>query len=187
MQFALLIYAASGSRAEVGPEPGGGTGGMVDYFRPFVEAGAFIAAEGLHDVDTATSVRLSGGELVLTDGPFAETKEHLLGFFLIEAVDLDSAIGWAAKMPVLRRGTVEIRPLLAASADSAKVGQRGPEPWSEPAAGAGLPVGVGGHRSHHRPPIGRPAQGQGCHPGGIRRGRSNLAPGRGAARIRVPG
>ena len=126
MQFALLIYAASGSRAEVGPEPGGAHEEWVDYFQAVREAGAFIAAEGLHDVDTATSVRLSGGELVLTDGPFAETKEHLLGFFLIEAVDLDGAIGWAAKMPVLRRGTVEIRPLLAASAVSAKVGRAWP-------------------------------------------------------------
>ena len=126
MQYALLIYNAPDTRAEVGPEPDGAFDEWVAFFEATKDAGVFIAAEGLHDVDTATSVRMSAGELLLTDGPFAETKEHLLGFYLIEAPDLDGAIGWAAKMPVLRRGTVEIRPLLPKSSTSIMVGRAWP-------------------------------------------------------------
>ena len=59
----------------------------------------------------ATTVRLSEGERLLTDGPFAETKEHLLGFYLVEAGSLDVALDWAAKMPIMRYGTVEVRPV----------------------------------------------------------------------------
>ncbi len=60
---------------------------------------------------TATTVRLDAGERLLTDGPFAETKEHLLGFYLLEADSLDVALDWAGRMPVLRYGTVEVRPV----------------------------------------------------------------------------
>jgi hypothetical protein len=111
VQYALLIYNAPDTSAEVSPIADGAYDEWVDYFQATRDAGVFLAAEGLLGVDTATTVRLSAGELMLTDGPFAETKEHLLGFFLIEAPNLDAAISWAARMPVLRRGTVEIRPL----------------------------------------------------------------------------
>jgi hypothetical protein len=123
VKYALLIYNAPDTRAEVAPEPDGAFDEWVAYFEAMREAGVFVAAEGLHGVDTATTVRKSADELLLTDGPFAETKEHLLGFYLIEAPDLDSAIGWAARMPVLRRGAVEIRPLLPTSATSLAVGR----------------------------------------------------------------
>ncbi|HEY3868440.1 MAG TPA: YciI family protein [Actinocrinis sp.] len=116
MKYALLIYNAPDTRAEVSPDEGGAYKEWVEYFREAHEAGVYVAAEGLHGVDTATTVRLSGGETVLTDGPFAETKEHLLGFYLIDVPDLDEAIKWAARMPMLRRGTVEIRPLQPVSA-----------------------------------------------------------------------
>jgi len=81
------------------------------YTRALKSAGALVALEALQEVDTATTVRLRGGERLLTDGPFVETKEYLLGFYLVEVPDLDAAIDWAARMPHIRHGTVEVRPV----------------------------------------------------------------------------
>jgi len=72
----------------------------------------YIAASPLHPVSTATSVRVREGKRVITDGPFAETREQLGGYYLIDARDLDEAIGIAARIPVARKGTIEIRPVL---------------------------------------------------------------------------
>ena len=83
----------------------------VDYTQALKDAGALLAAEQLQEVDTATTVRLRGTDRLLTDGPFIETKEHLLGFYLLEVPDLDTAIDWSARMPIVRRGTVEVRPV----------------------------------------------------------------------------
>jgi hypothetical protein len=74
--------------------------------------GQFVGANPLHPVATATSVRIREGKRLVTDGPFAETREQLGGYFLIEAKDLDEAIGVAARIPGARKGTVEIRPVL---------------------------------------------------------------------------
>jgi hypothetical protein len=74
-----------------------------------------LAALPLHPVATATSVRVRNGKQLVTDGPFAETHEQLGGFFLIEARDLDEAIGIAARIPSARKGTVEVRPVLELS------------------------------------------------------------------------
>ena len=74
-------------------------------------AGVLLGAEQLTWPDTATTIRLADGERLLTDGPFAETKEHLLGFYLLETGSLDVALDWAAKMPIMRYGTVEVRPV----------------------------------------------------------------------------
>jgi hypothetical protein len=84
----------------------------VEYTRVLKEAGVLAAAEQLRGIDTATSVRLRGGERLLTDGPFVETKEHLLGFYLLDVPDLDTAVEWASRMPIVRHGTVEVRPLV---------------------------------------------------------------------------
>ncbi len=73
--------------------------------------GQYLTAAPLHPVSTATSVRVRDGKRLVTDGPFAETREHLGGFYLIEAKDLDEAIGIAARHPGARVGTVEIRPV----------------------------------------------------------------------------
>jgi hypothetical protein len=78
-----------------GPEGGGNCG----------------AAEALQSVETATTVRVRNGRLSLTDGPFAETKEQIAGFYLIEARDLNEAIQWAAKIPPARIGGIEVRPV----------------------------------------------------------------------------
>jgi hypothetical protein len=75
-------------------------------------SGKFLAANPLHPVSTATCVRLREGKPLVTDGPFAETREHLGGYFLIDAKDLDDAISIATRIPGARKGTVEIRPIM---------------------------------------------------------------------------
>ena len=75
-------------------------------------SGKYLAANPLHPVSTATSVRVREGKSLVTDGPFAETREHLGGYFLIDAKDLDEAISIAARIPGARLGTVEIRPII---------------------------------------------------------------------------
>jgi hypothetical protein len=77
----------------------------------FRKQGLLIAAEALEPVETATSVRVRNGKVSITDGPFAETKEQLAGFYLIDATDLDQAIQVASKIPPAREGTVEVRPV----------------------------------------------------------------------------
>jgi hypothetical protein len=74
--------------------------------------GQYVIAAPLHPTSTATSVRMRDGKRLVTDGPFAETREHLGGFYLIDAKDLDEAIGIAAKHPGARVGTVEVRPVM---------------------------------------------------------------------------
>jgi hypothetical protein len=74
-------------------------------------SGVLLAAEALQPVDTATTVRVRHGKVTVTDGPFAETKEHLAGFYLIDARDLNDAIQVASKIPPAREGSVEIRPV----------------------------------------------------------------------------
>jgi len=73
--------------------------------------GRVVAAEALHPVHTATTLRLRDGALTMTDGPFAETKEQLAGFYLLDARDLNDAIQMAAKIPPAREGSVEVRPV----------------------------------------------------------------------------
>ncbi len=75
-------------------------------------SGNYISAAPLHPVSTATSVRMREGKRLVTDGPFAETREQLGGFFMIEAKDLDEAIAIAARIPGARLGTVEVRPVV---------------------------------------------------------------------------
>ena len=76
------------------------------------EAGVLIGGNALEAVSTATSVRLRGGQSELIDGPFAETKEQLGGYYLLKCKDLDEALGWAAKIPSARYGTIEVRPVM---------------------------------------------------------------------------
>jgi hypothetical protein len=80
-------------------------------------AGAWVFGGALHGPDTATVVRVSNDEVLTTDGPFAESKEHLGGFYLIEAEDLDSALAWASKVTAIVRKPIEIRPFRAVSGD----------------------------------------------------------------------
>jgi hypothetical protein len=77
--------------------------------------GQYVAANPLQPTSMATSVRIRNGKRLVTDGPFAETREQLGGYFLIEARNLDEAIGVAAKIPMVRKGTVEVRPVIEMS------------------------------------------------------------------------
>jgi hypothetical protein len=106
MRYALLFYLDPADRGGTIAE--GAYPDWVEYTRALKKNGALVGGEHLHEADTATSVRVRGDRL-LTDGPFAETKEHLLGFFLIEVPDLDAALDWAAKAPLIGFGTVEVR------------------------------------------------------------------------------
>jgi hypothetical protein len=108
MKYALLIYADPDARPEREQAPEGAIDNWVDYTRALKATGTLLAAEQLFETDTATTVR-HRGERVVTDGPFAETKEHLLGFYLIEVDDLDTALDWAARMPLIGHGSVEVR------------------------------------------------------------------------------
>jgi hypothetical protein len=75
-------------------------------------AGVILGGEGLEPSSSATTVRVRNGERVLSDGPFAETKEQLGGFYLLECDSLDEAIGWAVKIPGAATGSVEVRPVM---------------------------------------------------------------------------
>ena len=79
------------------------------------EAGQYLASSPLQPTSTATSVRVRQGKRLVTDGPFAETREQLGGYFLVDAKDLDEAIAIAARIPMARQGTVEVRPVVELS------------------------------------------------------------------------
>lgn len=78
--------------------------------REMAAAGVWVFSGRLHDPDTATVVRESGGEILTTDGPFAESKDHLGGFYIIETADLDDALGWASKVTTCIKAPIEVRP-----------------------------------------------------------------------------
>ena len=111
MRYLLLIY---GQELEEAPPDDVAAASHAAYaaFSADVKArGLFLAGEALTPTSTATTVRVVNGETVTTDGPFAETKEALGGFYLIEARDLDEAIETAAKIPAAREGSIEVRPI----------------------------------------------------------------------------
>src|SRR5690349_7427671 len=84
---------------------------VLEYREELRQSGHYITSEALQSVQTATSVRVRGGKVSITDGPFAETKEQLAGFYVIEAKNLDEAIGLAAGIPPARVGSIEVRPI----------------------------------------------------------------------------
>jgi len=86
--------------------------GHLKLTEEMAEAGVLVVSEGLADPALARWVSARDGETIASDGPFAEVKEHLAGFYLIEAGDLDEAIGWAAKVPDAQLREVEVRPVL---------------------------------------------------------------------------
>ena len=85
---------------------------VLDYREQLQASGHYIASSALQSVQMATAIRVRNGRLSVTDGPFAETREQLGGFYVIEASDLNDAIRVASKMPPARRGCIEVRPLL---------------------------------------------------------------------------
>jgi len=82
------------------------------YTQSIVQSGNFKAGDGLQPTSTATTVRVRDGKILATDGPFAETREQLGGYYLVEARDLDAAIAMAARIPGARDGSIEVRPVM---------------------------------------------------------------------------
>ena len=112
MQYLLLIYGAESTQAAMTPDEGAAyIGAYRSFTADIIASGEFKAGEALDQTSTATSVRVRDGETLLTDGPFAETREQLGGFYLVEAPDLDRAVEIASKIPTAKHGTVEVRPL----------------------------------------------------------------------------
>ena len=112
MKYALLIYSAE----DVGPQTEAEMAEEMPQWFAFTEelnqAGANLAGEALLPSSMATTVRVRDGERLTTDGPFAETKEVLGGFYIVEAADLDAALAWAEKIPSAPYGSVEVRPVM---------------------------------------------------------------------------
>ena len=113
MQYLLLIYDDERIWADLPKEESDKLfGEYMQFTAEHKQSGKVKAGEALQPVSTATTVRVRGGKTQTTDGPFAETKEQLGGFYLIEANDLDEAVKIAAKIPSARLGSIEIRPVV---------------------------------------------------------------------------
>lgn len=110
MKYMLLIYSDENVWTETEREKCYAESTEVTH--QLHEKGQFLGASPLHPIATATSVRVRDGRRIVTDGPFAETREQLGGYFLVDAKDLDEAIEIAGRIPGARKGTVEIRPIL---------------------------------------------------------------------------
>lgn len=111
-QYLCLIYSNEADRAQQTPEQGAAYIGAYRAFtQSIIESGNFVAGDALQPIATATSVRVRNGETLITDGPFAETKEQLGGYYLINAKDLDEALAIAARIPTANHGTIEVRPI----------------------------------------------------------------------------
>ena len=109
-QYMLLIY----NPVEGGPSPeemAAQHHRWNRYTEDLKDAGLLVAGDALQGVDVATTVRVREGQAQITDGPFAETKEFLAGYYLIDAPDLDTALGWAERMPNIAYGSTEVRPI----------------------------------------------------------------------------
>ena len=114
MKYLLLLYAAPTAE----PQPGTAEfdammGEYATLDQRMSGVASFLAGEGLQGIETATTLRKRAGRVETMDGPFAETREHLGGFYLIDAPDLDTALRYAAEIPAARYGSVEVRPVIA--------------------------------------------------------------------------
>jgi hypothetical protein len=113
MQYLLLIYR---NEAELGRMTADDRQKMTAEYGAFtqsiIQSGHFKAGDGLQPTTTATTVRVRDGKTLTTDGPFAETREQLGGYYLIDAKDLDTALGIAARIPGAKTGSIEVRPIM---------------------------------------------------------------------------
>jgi hypothetical protein len=105
MKYLCLVYLDENRLHELPDED------CVEYDASIRKSGHCIASEALQSVQTATTVRMRNGKMSITDGPFAETKEQLAGFYMIEARDLNEAIQIASKIPPVKVGSIEVRPI----------------------------------------------------------------------------
>jgi hypothetical protein len=113
MKYLLLIYENESAWASIlEDEKGRIYQEYMDYSKRIRKNGNYVAGEALQPVSSATTVRVRNGKTLTTDGPFAETREQLGGFFMVEAKDLDEAIKLAGGIPAVRTGSIEVRPIL---------------------------------------------------------------------------
>jgi hypothetical protein len=117
MQYLLLIYSPVDAEPDPALHPV-----WMEYTRQLQESGAMVGGDALQGLDTARTVRVRDGETLVTDGPFADTKEMLAGYYLIEVPDLDSALGWAARIPSVGFGSVEVRPVMVFDRETVESG-----------------------------------------------------------------
>jgi hypothetical protein len=117
MRYAILIYVDPATYESVSEADQQAEMGEYYALGPsFRERGWEVSGEALQPVATATTVRQRDGQFLVTDGPFAETKEHLGGFYLVDCADLDEAMEFARRVPDVRRGSIEVRPVVDFSA-----------------------------------------------------------------------
>lgn len=113
MRYLLLIYENEQALAGASEEEQGKIfQEYMSYTDQIRKSGNYVAGEALQPVSTATTVRVKGGKTLSTDGPFAETREQLGGFYMVEAKDLDEAIALGARIPAARTGSIEVRPIM---------------------------------------------------------------------------
>lgn len=116
MQYLLVLYAAeSGWSDMTKAQQEQGMAAYGAYTEALKKAGALVGSNRLQPVSTATTVRVANGKSQVLDGPYADSKEQLGGYYLIDAPDLDAALSWAARCPTAGHGAVEVRPIWAMS------------------------------------------------------------------------
>jgi hypothetical protein len=113
MKFMLVLWGDEGQWADMSEEEGAAEmAAWEDYSAQLIAAGAMVSGEGLQPSATSKTLRFENGDRVVTDGPYAETKEQLGGFYVIECASMDEALDWAAKVPSAERGSTEVRPVM---------------------------------------------------------------------------
>jgi hypothetical protein len=114
MQYMLLIYRDEAAMANLSEAAiSEGTAAYMAYAGAMAQAGVMVGGNRLRPASAGTTVRTTGGKTQVLDGPYAETKEQLGGYFLIEVPDLDAALSWAERCPGAAHGTIEVRPIWA--------------------------------------------------------------------------
>ena len=113
MQYLLLIYRNENYMTDMSDTDRQKLAGEYGAFtQSIIQSGHFKAGDGLQPTTTATTVRVRDGKTMTTDGPFAETREQLGGYYLVEAKDIDDAVALAARIPEAKRGSIEVRPVM---------------------------------------------------------------------------
>ena len=111
MRYMLLIYGCE--RPDAGtPAHAAKIAAVRAFTQQCEDDGVLLASDPLHTTETATTVRVRDGDTLMTDGPFAETAEQLGGYFILDCADLDEAVAWVVRLPGVRGGAVEIRPMV---------------------------------------------------------------------------
>ena len=123
MQYLLLIYGNEQAQGDAWEqlseeERGQQMRAWYSYTEELQKAGVHVAGEALQPTETARTVRVEGGEQLVTDGPFAETKEQLGGYYVVDVDSEEQALEWAGKMPSLPHGSVEVRPIMVFPAEA---------------------------------------------------------------------